>query len=1219
MKLTDFAIDGAGNESGIGLESLHRRLNVVVADAPARRRIRALWARCLTEPAQPLPVNQAPAAVVLGWMRAQVNQRPVRIVAGHAGRRVDDPLNRELAGDLAVLPLNIAAPAALPLAGEQREILERLLTVEADPDAASNSAAALLAAAQAWWQRLNGLTAPAMPWRTESEYRDWLIAAAARRGRLAELQAELVRGENELRSLQAGLRDGELAEAGRRQQELGTAIAREELPALQDALARQEQRRRVLDAEIATLERELAAAQVVAYPHNDELARPVRLAGLLERIDEIDATLELYQKLLAEIQAQRVRLREEAEGRTTVPLDSEEHPWHRAAELIEHLGAITAETATAAGSPEPDSFTATVTQNCERIQSGLRGLCGELDQQFGHVRHRAAVAELKQLRLCHEGLAASVDQLSARRNAMWCEAVELDSGLAAAIRPREKEFLHWLRTEGMASAVQRLTGQTFLISAARSADPDRAALRMRIDATQQQRHVNGLEVQRLQAAIEALQNRLPASRSIPGDDLPWLRQQEQTLAARLANSRGDLARLQLAVDEDSRRPAWKPDPVMQLASQWLEQLSAAAWRGLRWNDSGTCWLAADAAGNWHELGELAAVARRDARFCLALVAQRQCQSRSTPLPLLAELAGEGLADAWLTRLTGLLEQQGIDDHQLIVLTDRWPVLSAGNGPERNDLLRVYDLLRAGQAESTARIVAWQRADAAAVSWPQPCNELLGVAPEALLPATVATETSVRPLIGRFSSSLASFQPVPASALALPQVETAISEETLLQNVYLCPPDLLRLLAAIRVLTIADLLELDPHDPPVALAHASMTPEELDRIQAAAWLMVCVPGLPTDDARLLVDCGITEPEQLEATQAEQLLARLQRQTGLSGVTGRAGLDGRNGRERIQRWYRGLAATRPNWRQPAGYSRRLKRRPALRTSLPDYSDRGEGQGGWFSRPRPDAWRAGEPYFDEQGRSRPGIWREPEDSGGNEEPEREAESWRSRGGTDPRPSFFMDRVAGNGFEPPRATTQPPVRAANVRPLRDVAGFDRNGVGLRRTAADGADRNGHGGDQHAAPATKEPAAGQLRFLLNLDDAVEAAPSIGPKTASKFVQIGVHNIRDFLRTTAESMAERINFKRMTADVIRQWQAQTRLVCRIPNLRDHDAQLLVGVGIDEPEKLEAMTPRQVLDLVGPYADTKEGLKIIRSGKRPDLAEVTDWLRWARNMRSLAAA
>ena len=118
---------------------------------------------------------------------------------------------------------------------------------------------------------------------------------------------------------------------------------------------------------------------------------------------------------------------------------------------------------------------------------------------------------------------------------------------------------------------------------------------------------------------------------------------------------------------------------------------------------------------------------------------------------------------------------------------------------------------------------------------------------------------------------------------------------------------------------------------------------------------------------------------------------------------------------------------------------------------------------------------------------------------------------------------------------------------------------------------------------------------------------------------IGVHTISDFLKFTAESMAEKLDYKRLTASVLRQWQHQSRLVCRIPNLRGHDAQLLVGCDIIDAELLASMRPETLFEKIGPFSDTKEGLKIIRNGKRPDLEEITDWIEFAQHNRSLQAA
>lgn len=157
------------------------------------------------------------------------------------------------------------------------------------------------------------------------------------------------------------------------------------------------------------------------------------------------------------------------------------------------------------------------------------------------------------------------------------------------------------------------------------------------------------------------------------------------------------------------------------------------------------------------------------------------------------------------------------------------------------------------------------------------------------------------------------------------------------------------------------------------------------------------------------------------------------------------------------------------------------------------------------------------------------------------------------------------------------------------------------------------------AAKRTSTKSKKKDKFYLDLDDHIEAAPSIGPKTAERFEKIGVKTIEQFLNQTAASMAAKLNYKRITEAVIRNWQQQARLVCRIPNLRGHDAQILVACNMIEPEEIAAMRPQALYDFVGPFSETKEGLKIIRSGKKPDLAEVSDWIAWAQKNRSLQAA
>ena len=145
------------------------------------------------------------------------------------------------------------------------------------------------------------------------------------------------------------------------------------------------------------------------------------------------------------------------------------------------------------------------------------------------------------------------------------------------------------------------------------------------------------------------------------------------------------------------------------------------------------------------------------------------------------------------------------------------------------------------------------------------------------------------------------------------------------------------------------------------------------------------------------------------------------------------------------------------------------------------------------------------------------------------------------------------------------------------------------------------------------------MRFFLSHTSEIEKAPSIGPRTAQMLEANGVRTVEDLLSMTSERLAEKLNHRRVTAHVIQQWQAQSRLMCRIPELRGHDAQILVACGITTPEGLSAQKAADLYSVVEPFSRTKDGERIIRNGRRPDLAEISDWIQWAANARSMRAA
>ena len=145
------------------------------------------------------------------------------------------------------------------------------------------------------------------------------------------------------------------------------------------------------------------------------------------------------------------------------------------------------------------------------------------------------------------------------------------------------------------------------------------------------------------------------------------------------------------------------------------------------------------------------------------------------------------------------------------------------------------------------------------------------------------------------------------------------------------------------------------------------------------------------------------------------------------------------------------------------------------------------------------------------------------------------------------------------------------------------------------------------------------LKFYLSQDRAVVDAPSIGPKMAQRLNSVGIITVRDLLQADPESLASRMGSRKFSGEMIKHWQQQSQLVCRVPELRGHDAQLLVAVGVHSPERLGKSTAVKLWEEVKKVAQSEEGKRILRGSAEPDLAEVQSWIESARLCRPLAAA
>jgi len=144
-------------------------------------------------------------------------------------------------------------------------------------------------------------------------------------------------------------------------------------------------------------------------------------------------------------------------------------------------------------------------------------------------------------------------------------------------------------------------------------------------------------------------------------------------------------------------------------------------------------------------------------------------------------------------------------------------------------------------------------------------------------------------------------------------------------------------------------------------------------------------------------------------------------------------------------------------------------------------------------------------------------------------------------------------------------------------------------------------------------------RFYLQLADPVEDAPSIGPKTADRLAKVGIRTVADLLGADPESTAEELGVRHIKPDLIAAWQQQSRLVCRIPQLRGFGAQLLVACGFTEPEQISGADADVVAVKIVEFSETKKGQRILRNGEAPSREVIDEWIESAAHTRPLEAA
>ncbi len=888
---------------------------------------------------------------------------------------------------------------------------------------------------------------------------------------------------------------------------------------------------------------------------------------------------------------------------------------------------------------------AAVDELCGQMRQDLYGLCQELSTQYKTIRQRAAALELKQLRRCYHEMGENTQRLVQRRARVLSEIRSVDPAGADAIERSEHAFCECAKHEGYLNARRRYLGElTSTAPKVTVVRPDTTRQRQQLSTLQQRRS----ELLSSLAASEAghadlERQRIELTRQRDGVhiiDVSPLREQVAQIDADLASKHTRQRSLSSELDAELAVKHVPANPTLVNASQLLNQMTRGELTGLflqpATGSNGNLgerfdMLVLDSRGTTHEFTSLSNARQHQAYLSLALATVATIgRPHQVEVPVVIDDAFVQIGPQDVDATLATLHDFSVQNDQQILLLSQHRYLA-----DRLPGMPVFELaspdvrtqtIPAARPETVTRheVTAPKRYDSRLVSSGVVANVLPAVSadrfklpPEQAQPPqpisnrpyplskystnpaaaenhlwpALADEThqqddyrlpwsplnqSIQQRTGHTSQQ--KVKPMSARAFVAGQPATPVVAAIALDTLGLMDAQRLVMLADCGVTTAEQLLNIDIDRLSPSFDGHGITGRQVESWQDQAWLLQAIPQLQADEARLLVACGITDPQHLATSHADQLFERIQRYIG-SAEGQRFLRSSGNGRDsyslnmsNVQRWYQSLNDNRSAWENRS--SRRSSRRRSRRAS-----DRN--------------------------------WNRSTSSRSNEH--------ESRARTFNVGNYPQRSRTSQATEYSRSDRDSQSRRSNS----SRSGFtsDSNSESSRRSSrSESRTRSERSTTKRSKRSSRSSSSeGRLKFYLDLADHIEAAPSIGPKTAERFEAIGVSTVADFLRQTAESMATRLDYKRLSADTLRTWQHQTRLVCRVPNLRGHDAQLLVACGVTEPEELATLQPQSLFGIVGPFSETKEGLKIIRSGKKPDLAEITDWIQWAEHTRSLQAA
>ena len=101
------------------------------------------------------------------------------------------------------------------------------------------------------------------------------------------------------------------------------------------------------------------------------------------------------------------------------------------------------------------------------------------------------------------------------------------------------------------------------------------------------------------------------------------------------------------------------------------------------------------------------------------------------------------------------------------------------------------------------------------------------------------------------------------------------------------------------------------------------------------------------------------------------------------------------------------------------------------------------------------------------------------------------------------------------------------------------------------------------------------------------------------------------MKLNAEEGEQKIDTRHISAQVIRDWQAQALLACTVPGIKSREAQALVACGVHNADDLIASDAAQLCEDVAQWGLSDDGQRAWGNAPAPTGDDVATWIERAR--------